>query len=383
MLPALLNFLWLLVQAFTAFSLLVPALLCLFCIARHKRAGLPQDDEELHEEKDYAIIISAQEPSGNLYGLLQSLAQLDYTNYIVYVASNHTSAADTCLYNDKVMYLRTTRPFEPHFLHRFVIENFKRPHTHIAILDSDSRVDKHFLTGLNTFFNQGYQAVVCPQIHRNKTGMGNFLQSVICRYHNFFTGRLLFLSGSSAKLSSTGAAFTIHGYKQCLKTKINNTGSASMMQAMLIRRNHQIAFADGAVVYKDSHTDMRQVAAQHAQRVHDWLTGLWCSCNIIAGGIRTWNANRFLSGLTSLRMPVSTALFIGLACLAVNAKIHSSVVSLWVIALLSLPVYVIIATTQSSGSNPYSDIKMGDEENIHESIVLYEEGGYEPAMQTV
>ena len=238
------HFVWILIQVFIGFNILLPALFYLIYNVHHFTKKEPLYDEELHEEKDYAVIVSVCEQSETLQTLLRSLSQLDYTNYVVYVVMNDNCVINLCPDNDKIVILPTKKLLSDTLcLHRFAVENFKRPHTHVAILDSNSLVEKDYLNNLSFYFHQGYQAVQSRQFLKETDSIYRIIQAAGTVYDNLFKRELAFELGFSSVLSDSGSAFTIRLYKQCLqRMKAGDADFVASLQKIIIKRGYRGCF---------------------------------------------------------------------------------------------------------------------------------------------
>ena len=140
-------------QVLVGGSLLLPVGLYLSnCLLNLFKKEIPIS-EELLEEKDFAIIVHADKSLQNVEAIIQSLLNLNYTNYLIYVVTNNN--IHHFFNKEKIVVLRSENACaDESRLYRYVIENFKRPHTHLAILCGIA--DTEYLNQLNVFFNKGY-----------------------------------------------------------------------------------------------------------------------------------------------------------------------------------------------------------------------------------
>ena len=385
MFPAILHFFWSAIQAFTAFSLVAPALLCLLYFVRRYYKEEPVLHEELHEEKDYAIVVSACEPVQNIQATLQSLLRLNYSNYIIYVVGNSFTNTGVRLHNDKIVYLRTTAAHHSHIrMHRLAIESFRRPHTHVAFLDGNSLADANYLTNLNSFFHEGYQAVKARILLQNNKSIGSTLQTLADLYRNFFTNEVLFSLGSSSTLSSSGTAFSVSFYKHCIRRmKEGGADFTSDLQTKIMQSGRQVAFASGAIIYNTVEISYYQMMKLHAQQIHNWLFCLLSNSRMAVKGLLKGDTNQLVYGLTAFRMPLSTGAFIGLACLAVNIKIDPLTASFWTGIFFLLPAYLVTAAAQSRIYRQPNKTEEQNIESLFEAISLEDKSDYNVMMQTV
>ncbi len=339
------HYAWLTAQAIIFCSLLLPAVLyAAYCISKCIRKPL-LESEEISEEKDYAIIVSVSGETCHLQALLQSLQQLTYSNYLVYVVMNQGS--DDCIPFswDKLTVLRPAKPFtEASRIHRYAIESFRRPHTHVLLLNSNSIADSEYLNELNVFFNQGYQAVQGFFTRNKYSTLADVFHTLAHTYNRFFYGEVSFALGSSTRLDISGSAFTVAVYKQCLRSI--NTGGASLSRALqyaMTVKGYEIAFAPKAILHNQLTMHMQPLLKQHTVNIQVWFRQFASHLRLCLQGINTLSISHFLSGILLLQLPVLTSIVSGIFCLLITMRTNSSSAIVWMICLAIFTCYFIIA----------------------------------------
>ncbi len=347
------HFAWQVVQAIIACCLLLPVVLHLIYYLKKTLQKQTSVSEELFEEKDYAIIVHVTNPVQNINAVAQSLLQLHYTNYLVYVVINKSS--DPLFYSDdaRIVLLQSTNQLADSFrLHRYVIENFKRPHTHIVLLRGNSSTDADFLNGLNVCFNQGFQAVQGACVSKNNKKLADVIYTIRNIYNRFFSGDVLFALGSSATLTNCGMAFTISFYKKYLQLpNAISAGVSTALQQKIVSIGYQVAFAKKAIVIEENTFDFQQLKKIHSHGVSIWYKQFMNSLQLLCKGFVCFNSNYFLSGLMRLQLPLFTTLLSAVFCLLVNVLINPVAATLWIICLLLFVVsFLLAARSQVSGN---------------------------------
>ena len=342
------HYAWLTAQAVIFSSLLLPAMLYVaYCVKKAIQKTLPES-EETPEEKDYAIIVSVTGETKHLQALFHSLQQLSYTNYLVYVVMNEGNQNILPFPQDKIVVLRPAKPFtDAARIHRYAIENFRRPHTHVAILNSNSIPDTEYLNELNVFFNQGYQGVQGFFTRKKYRTVFDVIHALTHSYNRFFYGEVPFALGSFARLDASGGAFTVSVYKQYLKSA-NKAGTSlsRALQYVLASKGYEIAFAPKAVLYNQHSMHLQPLVRQHANGINGWFRQFACNLNLCLEGINTLSFNRFLFGLLLLQPPVLTSFLSGIFCLLIAMRINPAEATIWIVCLVVFLSYFMIAQVQ-------------------------------------
>lgn len=350
------QFIWPSAQIIIACSLLLPLLLHFIFFLQKKGQKQTLVSEELFEEKDFAIIVSVQHSVENLKWLIQSLLQLDYHNYVIYVVTNKNF--QPVFYNDdaRIVWLQVySDAMNVQSFQRHVFDHFRRPHTHTVFLDESCTADANFLNGLNIRFHQGFQVVQCRKLRNANNGLASRLQAVNSLYNRFFQSHLLSSLHSSATVAGSGFAFNVSFYKTYLQSaNAVVTDMTDILHSLMVNKNLQIAFAKKAVLVEQN---KQQVSPFHFLLVHPlrlWWK-LYCSrLQRLCKGIVCLDKNLLLSGLPLLRLPLFATLFLSLFCLVVNIFTTSVAAFFWMIGLLLFALNMLSLLRPSQRSQPAS-----------------------------
>ena len=341
----------LLAQALIGGSLLLPVVLYLsHCMINLFRKTLPPG-EELLEEKDFAVIVDATERAQNIESLVQSLLNLNYTNYLIYLVTNSN------VYNysdkDKIVVLPLEKSHTNQLrLYRFVIENFKRPHTHLAILGNGVAHNEYF-NQLNVFFNKGYQAVQGAHSLQQSHSFYDLIYLIGNRYQRIFKNAVPFQLRASATLAGCGAAFNVSLFKQCLKRMSRSRSGVYFMQEIegeMVSRGYRIAYASNAVVFGDKPIEAGRLIALQAQNMNRWFLQFMRNSRMLSKGIVSFDFNLVLSGLLRLQPSLFTTLLLSVFCLLSNALMRPAMAVVWMGGLLLFLSCFFIAVVNSANS---------------------------------
>lgn len=111
-------------------------------------------------EADYAVIVTAYQQTDLIPDVVRSILSLNYSNYLVYIVADNCDISNLIFNDEKVIVLRPETVLASNVKsHFYAINNFKRNHERLTIIDSDNLVDSNYLTELNKVFEMGYQAV--------------------------------------------------------------------------------------------------------------------------------------------------------------------------------------------------------------------------------
>ncbi len=339
-------YLWLIVQLLAGYNLVLPLLLYLIYTVKGKKEhiALPRSNY------DYAIIVTAYEQTHTLPVVIDSILAVNYSNYLVYIVADNCDISQLHFDDQRVIILRPEEVLKSNVRsHFYAINRFRRPHTHLTIIDSDNLVDAAYLTELNKFFDQGFSAVQGIRKAKNLDTTIACLDAARDIYYHFYDGEILFELGSSAALAGSGMAFTTELYKQCLgNSDMSGAGFDKVLQYTIVKRNYRIACAPGAVVFDEKTSRTDQLVNQRARWINTWFRYSWFGFSLIGKGITTPNLNQLLFGIMLVRPPLFIFLILSMAFMFINILLLSWGAVWWVIALLLFVAGFMIALIRSN-----------------------------------
>lgn len=342
----LVNSLWAALQLIIGYNLIFPLLLLiLVTLIGRKKKGL----QPSAFEADYAIIVTAYQYTDNLHAVVSSLNKLNYSNYLIYIVADNCDISNLHFNSDKVVLLRPENVLASNTRsHFYAINNFKRNHDRLTIIDSDNIVHPDYINQLNVYFDQGFEAVQGIREAKNLDTTYARLDAARDIYYHYYDGKLLFEAGSSATLAGSGMAFTVNLYKDCLEAKdITGAGFDKILQSEIVKRNKRIAFSPDAIVYDEKTSRSDQLVNQRARWINTWFKYFKFGFTLIAKGIATFSWNQLVFGLVLLRPPLFIFLILSLIMMAVNVFINPLVAGLWLIGFISFVAGFIIALKKS------------------------------------
>ena len=325
---------WIIIQLLIGYNLVLPV--CIFILYLIKPKQKPLFFATNTKEADYAIIVTAYEQTHTLPPVIDSLLKLQYSNFIIYIVADKCDVSKLHFADERVVVLRPPETLGSNTRsHFYAINNFKRNHERLTIIDSDNLVEPDYLLQLNKYFNAGYKAVQGERKAKNLDTTYSCIDAARDIYYHFFDGKILFEVGSSATLAGSGMAFTVQLYKDCLgHLDVTGAGFDKVLQKEIITRNYRIAFTNEAIVYDEKTSKSDQLVKQRARWINTWFKYFIFGFQIIWLGIRRFNWNQFLFGFILLRPPLFIFLILSLFLLTINVFINPFVAILWAIGFL-------------------------------------------------
>jgi cellulose synthase/poly-beta-1,6-N-acetylglucosamine synthase-like glycosyltransferase len=334
---------WWLLQILIGYNLVLPLLLfLLYTVVKKQYTTVSTTAAEV----SYGIIVTAYEQVHTLPAVVQSILQLQYTNYKIYIVADKCDISTLHFNDDRVIVLRPPTTLASNTKsHFYAINNFVQPHERLTIIDSDNLVHPNYLNALNKYFDIGFEAVQGIREAKNLNTTYACLDAARDIYYHFFDGKVLFALGSSATLAGSGMAFTTQLYKDCLEhNNVSGAGFDKVLQHAIVSKGKRIAFTDKAIVYdeKTSHSD--QLVKQRARWINTWFKYFGYGFGLVFKGIVGFNFNQLLFGIILLRPPLFIFLILSAIFMCINMVLFNVVaVAWWLVAFLSFVVSFTIA----------------------------------------
>lgn len=330
MLQSIFFWTWVLLQLLVGYHLVFPFFLFLFHLIVPKKKTEASTTSSV---ASYAIIVTAFEQTTGLHAVVNSLLQLNYTDYLIYLVADKCDVSGLHFNDERVIVLRPEEPLcsntRSHF---YAIRHFRQPHERLTIIDSDNLVKPDYLQQLNVFFDKGFKAVQGIRNAKNLNTELACLDAARDIYYHYYDGALLFGVGSSATLSGSGMAFTTALYQDCLgKKDVTGAGFDKVLQAEILKRDQRIAFTENAIVYDEKTSRSDQLVNQRSRWINTWFKYFFLGFDILFMGIKNFSFNQFLFGLVLLRPPLFIMLGLGFFLMVLNLFIYPVISVFWLI----------------------------------------------------
>ncbi len=339
---------WITLQVLVGYHLVFPLLLYLLNLVRIRGKNKATMTDS-RDAGDYGIIVTAYEQTDSLPYVVESLLKLNYQNYLIYIVADKCDISQLSFDDDRVILLRPETTLASNTRsHFYAIRNFRRPHDRLTIIDSDNLVHPDYLSQLNHFFNQGYEAVQGVREAKNLNTNYACLDAGRDIYYHFYDGKLLYQLGSSATLAGSGMAFTTRLYRECLEHRdVSGAGFDKVLQFEILRRNKKIAFAKDAIVFDEKTSESGQLVNQRARWINTWFKYFKFGFTLLALGIRNFSFNQLLFGLVLLRPPLFIFLILSAAFGVVNLLIDPVFSLIWAAGFASFIIGFALALISS------------------------------------
>ena len=340
---AILYDLWILLQVLIGYNLFLP--LFLYLLYSLKRKAVYNEPATPGPGRDYAIIVTAYEQTHMLHAVVDSLLQVKYSNYLIYIVADKCDITGLHFDDERVVLLRPETTLGSNTRsHFYAINHFRRPHEILTIIDSDNLTDPAYINELNKYFDAGFVAVQGIRKAKNLDTMYSCLDAARDMYYHFYDGEVLFQLGSSATLAGSGMAFTVALYKECLeKLDVTGAGFDKVLQKEIVSRGYRIAFAEQAEVYDEKTSGSDQLVKQRARWINTWFRYFKFGFSMMAEGLRKFDWNRFLFSIILLRPPLFIFLLLAILFTAANFFISIPMVIIWLCGFVAFVLGFIIA----------------------------------------
>ncbi|MBB2148420.1 glycosyltransferase [Pedobacter gandavensis] len=293
-------------------------------------------------EADYAVIVTAYQQVNLIPMVVDSILKADYSNYIIYVVADNCDVSELHFEDPKVVVLRPAEVLASNTKsHFYAINNFKRNHERLTIIDSDNLVHPAYFNALNVVFDQGYEAVQGVRAAKNLDSTYACLDEAGDIYYRLVDRKLMYEAGSSAALSGSGMAFTLALYRSCLEhLEISGAGFDKILQYEILSRGEKIAFAEQAIVYDEKTAKTDQLVNQRSRWINTWFKYLYLGAKLLMKSVSGLNWNQFLFSILLLRPPLFMLLIVSFLFFVMDLLLMPLFALYWVLAVITFFVFV-------------------------------------------
>ena len=339
-----LGLIWILLQVLIGYNLILPLIIYVLSFFKSDKTKTAEV-----VMADYAIIVTAYEDVTNIPAVVDSLLALNHSQYMVYIVADKCDISELHFDDERIIVLRPENTLGSNTRsHFYAINNFKRAHNRLTIIDSDNLVHPEYLNELDKCFNQGYSAVQGVREAKNLDTTYACLDAARDIYYHFYDGKLLFKAGSSATLAGSGMAFTTRLYRDCLENRdVSGAGFDKVLQYIIVDKQYRIAFNERAIVYDQKTSETTQLVKQRARWINTWFKYFGFGFKLIFAGVTRFNANQFLFGLILVRPPLFIFLALSVLFAATNLWINPLYSLLWFIGWIIFVFSFLLALWQS------------------------------------
>jgi len=338
-------------EALVAIYICLPALLLLLHAVRWVFAGrmnVPGRKPRIGKDFDFAAIVTAHRDTRFIPPLVDSLLRQTYGRLTVYVVADDCETSGLVFDDSRVVVLKPEPAFHAKIKSiSHAIDHFTRPHDVLVIFDSDNLVHPRYFEYLNLYFRQGYRAVQTHMLSKNIDSVYARLDSIGHVYNTFLERQVRMELGLSSCILGLGIALETKLYKEILYKNALG-GFDKKLQADIVKRIPQLAFAKEAIVYDEKVEDGHTLEKQRTRWLFTYFHYLKINWDLFLTGLRRMNLRLAYFGFILSRPPLFILLGVGLLFTIVNYFIYPPYALAWVAILLSFGLsFVLIVLTQS------------------------------------
>jgi len=327
---------WYVFQFCIAFYLCIPCILLLiYSVKRLAGKGFDIRKKKALTSRnfDFAAVITAHKDLSLVPALIDSLLKQEYSNYHIYVVADHCIDVSIDVSDSRVTVLQP-----PSFLDSkissisFALDSFRREHDALVIFDSDNLVHPRFLFELNQYFQRGYRVVQSNLQPKNVDSIYARLDTIGNTFFNFTEREARMELGISSAIWGLGIAIDVKLYKNIIY-RHHLGGFDKKVQASLIEKTEQIAFAREAIVYDEKVTSGEALETQRTRWINAYFRYFGLNLSVFKKGFNSRKPAMALFGLLNLRPPFFILIILVLISCAVNYFIHLHLFIAWLVIL--------------------------------------------------
>ena len=308
---------WIILQIVIGFHLFFPLLLLLFSKLKSNKKLVRATAEQ---DVDFAIIITAYEETVNLPEVVNAILAQPYQNFTIYLVADKCDTSSLFFEDERVNVLSPATVIGSNTgSHAYAVQNFKKQHDVITIIDSDNIIDPYYLTEIKKSFDQGFTAIQGLRAPKNLNTNYACLDAARDIYYHFFDGVVLFKAGSSATLAGSAMAFETNLYLSFLENcKVTGAGFDKVLQYYIVNQDIRIAFNKNAILYDQKTTHADQLVKQRSRWINTWLKYFKYGFTLVTKGIRNASLNQAIFGVVLLRPPLFIFLILAVFATIIN-----------------------------------------------------------------
>jgi len=352
MLQSILYLIWYFFQAWIAIYLILPFLFLLVYLIK-KATGTtysiyrkkPKTDKNF----DFAAIITAHKDTRLIAPLVDSLVKQRYPNLMIYVVADACDISGLHFDDPRVEILKPEQDLNSKIKSiDYATNNFRRQHDVLVIFDSDNLAHPDFTHILNLYFQQGFRAVQTSLQAKNTDSVFSRMDSIGDIYYNFTEREIRMELGLSSAIWGLGIAIETPLYREIIYQHFLG-GFDKRIQADLVRKIPQIAFAKEAYVYDEKISDGDALETQRTRWINAYFKYFSLGWAVFLNGLKNLSFNRMFFGFINLRPPLFIVVGAALLFSVINFIFFSPVGGFIWLGILALFVisFVLIVSIKS------------------------------------
>jgi cellulose synthase/poly-beta-1,6-N-acetylglucosamine synthase-like glycosyltransferase len=214
----------------------------------------------------------------------------------------------------------------------FAIRNFRQHHDALTILDADNLVHPAFFETVNRYFQKGFEVVQCDFKPKNKDTDFARMDAVGDTFNFFMDREARMEVGLSAAIWGSGISMKLALYQEISFENVVG-GFDKLLQAHLVARTKQIAFAKDAVLYDEKITAGTALQQQRTRWINAHFKYMPLAAKALMKGVLSANFNLLYYGYVNMRPPLFLLAGSAVLFAAANIWLNPFHSLCWLIAL--------------------------------------------------
>jgi cellulose synthase/poly-beta-1,6-N-acetylglucosamine synthase-like glycosyltransferase len=255
------------------------------------------------DEMSFACIITAYKDFKIALPQIDSILKQEYSNYRIYLIADRCEKPELLPTHPRLSILFPEQPLNSKVLSiKFAMDHFTVEPDAVLILDSDNLLHPLTLGYFNDSFSLGYIAVQGQRTAKNLNNTVSALDAMSELYYNTIQREIPFRIGSSATIAGSGMAIKTWYFRNYIEQlfkdkKQYEIAEDKLLQMMLVKKGHQIAYNKRALIFDEKVMNGTQVQRQRTRWIRSWFQHWKSAMGLVIQGIREWHWNIFYFGI--------------------------------------------------------------------------------------
>jgi cellulose synthase/poly-beta-1,6-N-acetylglucosamine synthase-like glycosyltransferase len=329
--------LFLAIQVFIASFLLQPLILLAInaVIGMLPRRPRSPAAEHLVRQFRFGIIITVHKQTEFISPIVDSLLKQTHREFNAYVVADDCDLQQLEFLDPRIHILIPPAPFHNQVASlQLGFESLSAEDEVLVIFDPDNLVHPDFLKVLNSWYNQGYQAVQGRLQSKNIDGPYARIDGLGNTLSNFTDREMREVLGLSACVWGCGISVHRSVYKNIAFDDKSRTGGFDKhTQADIAKNVPRIAYARDAIFYDEKVADGENFERQRIRWIAAYFRFLPAALDVWATGLKKGSFNLMYFGYNLMRLPYFLLLLSGAAFTVTDWLIDPRIGKSWALIL--------------------------------------------------
>lgn len=338
------------VQILVAIYLLLPLVFLGLHYILPGRQSLSHINSKSTRDKkfDFAGIVTAHQDLRFIPPFVDSCFKQSYQHFTIYVVADDCVPGEIYFDDPRIQLIYPEKPFHSKIKSiKHAVQSFKKDHDVLVIFDSDNVLHPEYFKYLNEYYRSGFQAVQTHMLSKNTNSVYAKLDSIGHIYNTFIERQAKMELGLSSSILGLGISLDTKLYNEVMY-KDSLGGFDKKLQADIVQRIDQLAFAQEAIVYDEKVEDGSTLERQRTRWIYAYFKYFPIYFKLLNNGIKSINFNRFFFAFTALKPPMFLLLMAVFVFILWGIIFNPFMSIVWVsILLLFFISFALIILTQS------------------------------------